>query len=99
MFGLKREWTPVEADEWTREDIIAGLCAAVSFILVGFGAAYGFLLEPVGFVLFGAGLGLFFWTLWMITPKLSAVSREYEKKQRKYMEELDRIMRWEEEPE
>ena len=44
----------------------------------------------VGFNLTGAKQG------WIIDPKLKAVSSEYELRQAKYLEELERGVRWEE---
>jgi len=33
---------------------------------------------------------------WVIDPKLSALSEDYEKKQHEYLKELEEIQRWEE---
>ena len=34
--------------------------------------------------------------IWIINPKLSSVSEGYEKKQKEYIEELERKIKWEE---
>jgi hypothetical protein len=92
---IKREWTPAEADTWTREDALAAILSVLAFILVALGTTYAFLLVPVGFVLLGAGVALGGLVFWIIHPKLDAVSREYESRQAEYVEQLERIVRWE----
>jgi hypothetical protein len=62
---------------------------------VALGTTYAFLLNPMGFVLLGTGVALGGLVLWIIGPKLAAVSGEYEKKQAEYVEQLERIVRWE----
>ena len=92
---LKRDWTAAEADDWTKEDFVAAALGVVSFVAVAIGTPYAFLLRPVGFLVLGAGVLLGLLMLWIINPKLEAVSREYEKKQKQYLERLDKIIRWE----
>jgi dipeptide/tripeptide permease len=92
---IKREWTPAEADSWTKEDWVAAILSVLAFILLALGTTYAFLLYPVGFVLLGAGAALGGLVFWIIDPKLTAVSGEYEKKQAEYVEQLERIVRWE----
>jgi hypothetical protein len=60
------------------------------------GVASILLLRPGGialtlFALVGTGV-----IYWIIDPKLKAVSSEYEQRQAKYLEELERGVRWEE---
>lgn len=92
---MKREWTPAEADEWSKEDFIAAALGVICFVAVAVGTPYAFLLRPVGFVLLGFGLLVGIVMLWIIDPKLEAVSADYEKKQKEYLEHLEKIMRWE----
>jgi hypothetical protein len=94
-FKLKRDWTAVEADDWTKEDFIAVGLGVICFVAVAVGTPYAFLLRPVGFVLLGAGALFGCLMLWIINPKLEAVSAEYEKKQKEYLDRLEKIMRWE----
>jgi hypothetical protein len=92
---MKREWTAAQADEWTKEDFIAAALGVGCFVAVAVGTPYAFLLRPVGFVLLGvAALGGIV-MMWIINPKLDAVSADYEKKQKEYLERLEKIMRWE----
>lgn len=95
LIKLKREWTAAEAEEWTKEDLFAAALGVVSFVAISFGTPYAFLLWPVGFLLLGAGVLAGVFMLWLIWPKLVAVSAEYEKKQRHYLEHLEKVMRWE----
>jgi hypothetical protein len=94
-FGLRRRWTAAEADQWTREDAIAAILAVFSFTAIAVGTPYAFLLQPIGFLLLVLGVSVGGFVLWFIGPKLDAVSAEFEKRQRKYLENLERIMRWE----
>jgi hypothetical protein len=92
---MKRKWTPAEADEWTKEDFLAATAGVLCFVAFAIGTPYAFLLQPVGFVLLGAGVLLGVVMLWIIGPKLEAVSADYEKKQKEHLERLEEIMRWE----
>jgi hypothetical protein len=92
---IKREWTPAEADTWTKEDVLAAFLSVIAFVLVALGTTYAFLLHPIGFVLLGTGVALGGLVFWIVGPKLTAVSGEYEKKQAEYVEQLERIVRWE----
>jgi len=46
-------------------------------------------------VILGAGIVLMLVMIWIINPKLSSVSEGYEKKQKGYIEELERTIKWE----
>ncbi len=95
LLKVKRTWTPAEADDWTKEDCFAAALGVLCFVAVSVGTPYAFLLQPVGFLLLGAGTLLGLLMLWIINPKLEAVSADYEKKQKEYLERLEKIMRWE----
>jgi hypothetical protein len=43
----------------------------------------------------GAGVVLMLVMLWIIDPKLKAISEDYEAKQKQYLEDLEKIARWE----
>lgn len=93
---IQREWTPHEADEWTKEDYLAMLFSSLSYIFLTIGVGLCFLLPLWGFLTVGAGLlsaGIMYW---IIDPKLRTLSIEYESKQKEYLKDLDRIMKWEE---
>jgi len=94
--GLARRWTPEEADEWTRHDVIAAVLSALCYLLVAVGVAGALMLRPWGFAaLIGAvlaGLAMFR----VIDPKLRAMSDAFESKQAAYLEGMERSMRWEE---
>ena len=40
LLKLKRTWTAAEADEWTKEDVVAAALAVVCFVAVSFGTPY-----------------------------------------------------------
>ena len=95
MRMIKRTWTSVEADGWTKEDWIAIVISPLVYVCIMLGTALSFLLLFSGFVLLGAGIILAILMHWVIDPKLKAVSHEYELKQSHYIEELERTTRWE----
>jgi len=97
MAWIKRTWTPHEADEWTKEDWIAIVLSPLSFILITFGLAMSLFLLPLGFVLLFLGIVVTAFMFWVIDPKLDVISEDYEHKQREYLEDLEKIQRWEEE--
>ena len=93
---IRRQWTPKEADEWTREDTIAVILSPLVYVLLMIGTALSMFLMPVGFVILGSGVILMLIMIWIINPKLSSVSEGYEKKQKEYLDELERKIKWEE---
>jgi hypothetical protein len=96
MALFRRSWTPKEADEWTKEDTVTVIISPLIYVLLTLGVALSIMLIPVGFVLLAAGIVLLFVMIYIINPKLSAVSEGYEKKQKEYIEELERKVKWEE---
>ena len=94
MGWIKREWTPQEADEWTKEDWIAIVLSPLSFIFITFGLAMSLFLLPVGFVMLLIGIVITAVMFWIIDPKLDVISVEYEHKQMEFLEDLERIQRW-----
>ena len=96
MAFIKRNWTPHEADEWTKEDWFAVVLSPLSYILITIGLTMSFFLLPLGFILLGVGIIITILMFWIIDPKLTALSEGYEKKQREYLKDLEQIQRWEE---
>jgi len=93
--SIRRKWTPHEADEWTKEDWIAVVLSPLSYICMSLGIAMSLFLLPAGFIILGVGLVITVYMFWVIDPKLRALSEAYEKKQRKYLDQLEQIQRWE----
>ncbi|MFA4949191.1 MAG: hypothetical protein WC674_11895 [Candidatus Krumholzibacteriia bacterium] len=93
---IRRQWTSKEADEWTREDTITVIISPLVYVLLMIGTALSMFLIPAGFVILGAGIILMLVMIWIINPKLTSVSEGYEKKQKGYIEELERTIKWEE---
>lgn len=96
MAWIRREWTPADADEWTKEDWYTIIISPLAYILLMVGVALSLLLLPAGFVVLGLGILVTLLMHWIIDPKLKVVSGEYEKKQREYLEALERAARWKE---
>jgi small-conductance mechanosensitive channel len=95
MNWIKRRWTAAEADRWTKEDYITFVISPLVYVLLMIGTALSLLLRWYGFLLLGAGIVLLLVMLWIIDPKLKAISEEYEVKQKQYLEDLEKIARWE----
>ncbi len=95
MSLFKRDWTPAEADEWTRHDLWASVLSSLAYILLMLGTALTLLALPVGYLLLGLGLLASVVMYKIIDPKLQAISTEYEKKQKAYLERIEKIQRWE----
>jgi hypothetical protein len=94
---IRRQWTPEQADGWTREDWIAVVLSPVVFACLMIGVTKLLLLQPAGLWLIAAavlGTGMIYW---VIDPKLRAVSREYEAQQASYVDQLERRLRWQDE--
>jgi vacuolar-type H+-ATPase subunit I/STV1 len=96
MGFVRRTWTPAAADRWSREDTIAVVISPIIYMLLMLGVALAALGRIAGYLMIGAGVVLVLLLVYVIHPKLSAVSGEYERKQKGYLEELDRKMKWEE---
>jgi len=96
MAFIRREWTPGDADEWTREDWLTIVISPLAYVFLMIGAALSLLLMPSGYVILAIGVVLTLLMHWIIDPKLKVISGEYEKRQREYIEELERKARWEE---
>ena len=91
---IRRKWTPAAADEWTREDWIAIVLSVISYVGLAIGVPLAFF-TIWGWIIVGVALAAMLLMIFIIDPKLKAVSESYEKQQKKYLEELDRQIRWE----
>ncbi len=95
MSFIRKDWTPQEADEWTREDTITVIISPLIYMMILVGGAMSALMMPAGFALLGLGVVLLLLMIRIINPKLTAISKGYEEKQKGYIEELERKIRWE----
>ncbi|MCP5106562.1 MAG: hypothetical protein GY950_24470 [bacterium] len=95
MALIRRTWTAKDADEWTKEDLITVIISPVIYFLFTIGTALAALLIPLGFVLLGFAVVLTLVMIYIINPKLSVISGDYEKKQKQYLEELEKKVKWE----
>jgi hypothetical protein len=96
MSWIKKEWTAQEADCWTKEDYLTFIISPVIYFLVALGVAFSLLLLWYGWVILGVSIILLVIMIKIIDPKLKAISEDYEIKQKKYLEDLEKIARWEE---
>ena len=96
MSWLKKQWTPEEADRWTKEDYITFIISPLIYFFLALGVAFSLLLRWYGWVILGISLVLLIIMIKIIDPKLKAISEDYEQKQKKYLDELEKITRWEE---
>ncbi|MBN2071305.1 MAG: hypothetical protein JW814_07610 [Candidatus Krumholzibacteriota bacterium] len=96
MLMFRKEWTSDEAERWTIHDTVTVIISPVIYVLILIGGALSALLMPLGFALLAIGIVLIFVMVKIINPKLSAISKAYEEKQKGYMEELEKKVKWEE---
>ena len=91
---IRRSWTAEQAGEWTREDWIVIVLSPLVFAFILFGLTKLLLLQVSGLWLVLAAIAGAAAIYWVIDPKLRAVSEEFETTQAKYLEELERSVRW-----
>ncbi len=96
MGWIKRDWTAREADRWTKEDYVTFIISPLIYFLLAVGVAMSLLLLWYGWVLLGISVILLVIMIKIIDPKLKAISKDYEIKQKKYLQDLEKIARWEE---
>lgn len=96
MGWIKTKWSAQEADRWTKEDYLTFIISPLIYFLLVIGVAFSMLLRWYGWVILGASVILLFIMLRIIDPKLKAISEDYELKQKEYLEDLEKIVRWEE---
>lgn len=94
---INREWTAQQAEEWSKEDTITVILSPLIYVLLTLGTVLSILLIPVGFAILLAGIVLTGVMVYIINPKLSAVSKEYESRQKEYLDELEKKVQWEDE--
>lgn len=92
---IRREWTADAAQQWTKEDALAAALSLTSYLLIIIGGTLALLLNVVGMVILATGMVTAALTYWIIDPKLRAVSADYETKQKKFLERVEGITRWE----
>lgn len=96
MSWIQKNWTPEQADEWTKEDYITFILSPLIYVLLALGVALSLLMLWYGWLILGLSILLLVIMIKIIDPKLKAISEEYERKQESYLEDLEKIARWEE---
>lgn len=96
MAWIKRKWTAEEADRWTKEDVLVFIISPLIYFLLALGGVLSLLLLWYGWVILGCAVVLLFVMIRIIDPKLKSLSEDYEKKQKRYLEDVEKISRWEE---
>lgn len=94
MALIRRSWTAEAADNWTKEDYIAMVLSVISYVGVGIGTPMAFF-GWLGWLLLGVGFIAMLLMIYVIDPKMKAMSEDYETKQKEYLVELERTQRWE----
>ncbi|HEV8384827.1 MAG TPA: sodium:solute symporter family protein [Candidatus Acidoferrales bacterium] len=92
---IRRRWTPDSANRWSREDFIAAVFSALGYLFIIVGGTLSLLGSKIGYVTLGLGIASSAFMYWVIDPKLRAVSADYEEQQKKHLERLESITRWE----
>lgn len=95
MGFIKRKWTVKEAEEWTKEDLITVIISPLIYVSITIGVVLSIMLIPIGFVILLFGIILTIIMIYIINPKLSTISEDYEKKQKEYLVELEKKVKWE----
>ncbi len=95
---IRRNWTAIEADEWTKEDWITIILSPLIYFLLTIGVALSLFLFWYGYLILAVGIVLTAVMHWIIDPKLKAISSEYEKKQQDYLHDLEASVRWKKNP-
>lgn len=93
---IRKDWTAAEADRWSKEDWLAIIISPVVYFLLAVGVALSLLMLWYGWVILGCSIILLVIMVKIIDPKLKAISEEYEARQKDYLEDLEKISRWEE---
>ncbi|MBS3817921.1 hypothetical protein KGY73_00220 [bacterium] len=96
MGWIQRKWKPEQAERWSKEDYIVFIISPLIYILLAVGVLLSLLLLWYGFLILAVCGILIGVMIWIIDPKLKAVSKDYEKKEKQYLEDLEKITRWEE---
>lgn len=96
MALIRRTWTPKEAEEWTKEDWYTVILSPLIYFLFTIGIAMACLFMTAGIIMVVVAVLLTLLMVYIINPKLTAVSDSYEKKQKQYLEELEQKVKWEE---
>ena len=96
MGVFKKVWTAEAADRWSKEDYFAFVLSPLVYFLLALGVAFSLLLRWYGWLLLGLAILLLVLLIKIIDPKLKAISEDYEIRQKDYLEDLEKIARWEE---
>lgn len=95
MSLFRRDWTPIEAEEWTAHDFWASVFSIGTYVFTALGVAGALLLQTWGFVSLALAVVCLLLMLRIMDPKLRAISTEFESREAHYLERLDRATRWE----
>lgn len=93
---IRKKWTAEQAEHWTKEDYLTIVISPLIYFLLALGVALSLLLFWYGWIILVVSLILLVLMIRIIDPKLKAISEDYERKQKKYLEDLEKIARWEE---
>lgn len=95
MSFIRRNWSPEAADHWSKEDAIATAFSVASYVFLILGGTLSLLAMTAGYLLLTAAVICMAVMYYVIDPKLRAVSKDYESKQKAYIEHMEQLTRWE----
>lgn len=95
MSWIRTKWNAEQADQWSKEDYFTFILSPLIYFLLAIGVAMSLLMLWYGWIILGASIILLVIMIKIIDPKLKAISEDYEAKQKKYLEDLEKIARWE----
>jgi len=81
--------------EWSTDDLVTSVLSAVIYFNGLAATALVLVNNVTGWILAGLTVPELILMYKIIDPKLKAVSGSFEKRQKQYLEELDRIVEWE----
>ena len=96
MSWIRKTWTADLADRWSKEDYLTFILSPLIYFLLALGVSFSLLLLWYGWVLLGVSVVMLIVMIKIIDPKLKAISEDYEIKQKQYLEDLEKIAKWEE---
>jgi len=93
---MAKRYTAESSEKWGWEELVDCITAPASYIFISLGLALTILLRPIGYVYLAIGIIASLVMYFVIDPKLRAVSDEYERRQSEFLEQVEKVSKWEE---
>jgi len=95
MSLFQKHWSPQQPEQWTIHELAACVLSAISYVTTAVGVAGTLLLQVWGFIALITGIVSAVLMYLVIDPKLKAMSEAFAKRQKEYIEHIDKTTRWE----